>query len=308
MLAIQCCAPAGLHRQVDDVSQLQGGIHRYLEAFPDGGLFKGKNFVFDKRRALGPADAAAATVTGKCAYCTAAYDELSGARICTVCRDLVLVCEPCRAGTAELHCDEHRYLKHCYFTFLDHFDQAELVLQADGLRAVLAGIGPGGSRNKRRTMTKQKARVESRLQALVTGACTPQPRVARCRTCELPSTKCNGLCWGFWKESNGGDAAITVEPTEAAVSVAPGDVVRRGPGWGARYGQQDGGAGGAGEVLQVKGWGDANATDAVTVRWRQTGAENVYRWGVVLADGSRVYDVEHKHEAAAGSGGGKVPA
>lgn len=33
---------------VKDVYQLKGGIHRYMEAFPDGGFFKGKNFVFDK--------------------------------------------------------------------------------------------------------------------------------------------------------------------------------------------------------------------------------------------------------------------
>ncbi|GAB5037238.1 rhodanese-like domain-containing protein 6-like [Nannochloropsis oceanica] len=31
------------------VVQLQGGIQRYLEAFPDGGFFQGKNFVFDER-------------------------------------------------------------------------------------------------------------------------------------------------------------------------------------------------------------------------------------------------------------------
>jgi predicted sulfurtransferase len=29
--------------------QLFGGIQRYLEQFPDGGYFKGKNFVFDHR-------------------------------------------------------------------------------------------------------------------------------------------------------------------------------------------------------------------------------------------------------------------
>lgn len=28
---------------------VQGGIHRYLEEYPEGGLFKGKNFVFDGR-------------------------------------------------------------------------------------------------------------------------------------------------------------------------------------------------------------------------------------------------------------------
>ena len=33
----------------EDVTQLKGGIHRYLEAFEDGGHFGGKNFVFDRR-------------------------------------------------------------------------------------------------------------------------------------------------------------------------------------------------------------------------------------------------------------------
>jgi UPF0176 protein len=32
-----------------NVYQLQGGIHRYLEKYPDGGQFVGKNFVFDQR-------------------------------------------------------------------------------------------------------------------------------------------------------------------------------------------------------------------------------------------------------------------
>jgi len=35
-------------------SQLHGGIHKYLEEFPDGGSFKGKNFVFDSRVAMAP--------------------------------------------------------------------------------------------------------------------------------------------------------------------------------------------------------------------------------------------------------------
>jgi predicted sulfurtransferase len=33
----------------NNVYQLQGGIHRYLESYPDGGHFRGKNFVFDGR-------------------------------------------------------------------------------------------------------------------------------------------------------------------------------------------------------------------------------------------------------------------
>lgn len=34
-----------------EVFQLKGGIHKYLEEFPDG-FFKGKLFVFDERFAL----------------------------------------------------------------------------------------------------------------------------------------------------------------------------------------------------------------------------------------------------------------
>ena len=36
------------------MSQLEGGIHRYLEQYPDGGLFQGKNYVFDKRIITAP--------------------------------------------------------------------------------------------------------------------------------------------------------------------------------------------------------------------------------------------------------------
>ncbi|KAF0887567.1 hypothetical protein E2562_002288 [Oryza meyeriana var. granulata] len=36
----------------ENVFQLYGGIQRYLEQFPDGGYFEGKNFVFDHRLLL----------------------------------------------------------------------------------------------------------------------------------------------------------------------------------------------------------------------------------------------------------------
>ena len=110
--------------------QLEGGIHRYLEAFPDGGLFKGKNFVFDARVAVPPAgdgdgenkegeaarendDAdkdeddeedggAEEEVVGQCLDCRRPHDTFSGRVVCTVCRLPVLVCPACRddpAGT-----------------------------------------------------------------------------------------------------------------------------------------------------------------------------------------------------------------
>jgi predicted sulfurtransferase len=52
---------------VGDVSQLSGGIHRYLEAFPSGGLFRGKNFVFDARVTVAPPLAAAAAAAAAAA-------------------------------------------------------------------------------------------------------------------------------------------------------------------------------------------------------------------------------------------------
>ena len=42
----------GLGDTETEVFQLQGGIHRYLEALPEGGRFKGANFVFDKRQQM----------------------------------------------------------------------------------------------------------------------------------------------------------------------------------------------------------------------------------------------------------------
>ena len=36
------------------VHHLKGGIHRYLEQYPDGGFFCGANFVFDARRTVRP--------------------------------------------------------------------------------------------------------------------------------------------------------------------------------------------------------------------------------------------------------------
>ena len=52
-------ASALLKKEVDEngigeVYQLHGGIEKYLQTFPDGGFFRGKNFVFDKREAIGP--------------------------------------------------------------------------------------------------------------------------------------------------------------------------------------------------------------------------------------------------------------
>ena len=50
-------ASAFLKREMGDsvkgVYQLHGGIEKYLQTYPDGGFWEGKNFVFDKREAIG---------------------------------------------------------------------------------------------------------------------------------------------------------------------------------------------------------------------------------------------------------------
>ncbi len=104
--------------------QLHGGIHRYLEAYPNGGLFKGKNFVFDGRVAIGPAEAdedEVSLVIGQCIECQCSYDKYCGDRVCTVCRAALLVCDICLTKARfpdELHCMNHRYMiQHIIYSF-----------------------------------------------------------------------------------------------------------------------------------------------------------------------------------------------
>ncbi|XP_076996098.1 thiosulfate sulfurtransferase/rhodanese-like domain-containing protein 2 isoform X2 [Tamandua tetradactyla] len=73
-----------------EVFQLKGGIHKYLEAFPDG-FYKGKLFVFDERYAL----AYNSDVVSECSYCGAQWDQYN---LCSTpkCRQLVLTCPACQ--------------------------------------------------------------------------------------------------------------------------------------------------------------------------------------------------------------------
>jgi UPF0176 protein len=206
-------------RGVEDVSQLAGGIHRYLEQFPDGGHFKGKNFVFDQRIAVASQNT---TVVGRCVSCTAPYDELSGSRLCTVCRDLVLVCPACAQALPEYHCMGHQSWKDCYFSFLDQFDTQELQRQALELHQQWEAVctpagqhrksgGNGkvqkGNKNKRSTLQKQIKKVRAEIarrtaagaddSAQIRDAATAAGR--RCRTCGRSAADCDGNCFGFWR-------------------------------------------------------------------------------------------------------------
>ena len=65
-----------------------------MEAFPAGGFFAGKNFVFDERVTVGGGNAA---VLGRCLACAAPHDSYEPRVRCARCRMLVLVCPVCAA-------------------------------------------------------------------------------------------------------------------------------------------------------------------------------------------------------------------
>lgn len=73
-----------------EVFQLKGGIHKYLEEFPDG-FYKGKLFVFDERYAL----SYNSDIVSECSYCGAPWDQY---KLCSTpqCRQLVLACPSCQ--------------------------------------------------------------------------------------------------------------------------------------------------------------------------------------------------------------------
>ena len=80
----------------ENVVQLKGGIQRYLESFPEGGHYKGKNFVFDSRSSVSPRLVRPEDCTvGRCAGCGVPCDSYGLRARCGRCRLLLLLCEPC---------------------------------------------------------------------------------------------------------------------------------------------------------------------------------------------------------------------
>ncbi|NWS85167.1 TSTD2 protein, partial [Toxostoma redivivum] len=72
-----------------EVYQLKGGIHKYLEEFPDG-FYRGKLFVFDDRYAICSNE----DIISACRYCGVLWDQY---KLCSSqhCRQLVLTCPSC---------------------------------------------------------------------------------------------------------------------------------------------------------------------------------------------------------------------
>lgn len=92
-----------------EVYQLKGGIHKYLEQFPDG-FYRGKLFVFDERYAI----AFNKDVISECRYCGCPWDQY---QLCSTvfCCQLVLSCTTCRASGLTACCPvcQAKEQKHC---------------------------------------------------------------------------------------------------------------------------------------------------------------------------------------------------
>lgn len=67
--------------------------------------------------------------------------------------------------------------------------------------------------------------------------------------------------------------------------ISIGSRVRRGPDWKAAYGDQDGGRGRLGTVVELKSWRGSNETLGIRVRWDAGGAVNTYRWAIRVDEG-----------------------
>jgi predicted sulfurtransferase len=106
--------------QVEGVYQLKGGIENYLKTFKDGGFWRGKNFVFDKREAVGvenpegdggvirkqtnkqkfgkqsqSAKIDDKKLPSKCCVCGQSWDRYVGKKKCSTCGVPVLMCDKC---------------------------------------------------------------------------------------------------------------------------------------------------------------------------------------------------------------------
>lgn len=72
-----------------EVYQMDGGIHRYVEQYPDG-FFRGKNYVFDNRIAVRVND----DVIGTCALCARPCDDFNNC-LNAECNKHFVCCDAC---------------------------------------------------------------------------------------------------------------------------------------------------------------------------------------------------------------------
>jgi len=73
----------------DEVYQIKGGIHKYIEAYPDG-FFRGKNYVFDGRIATPVTN----DILAQCEHCQITYDDYTNC-FNAECNRQIIVCPQC---------------------------------------------------------------------------------------------------------------------------------------------------------------------------------------------------------------------
>lgn len=92
---IRCEKATALLKEVgfEDVYQLEGGIVKYLEKYPDG-HFRGKNFVFDSRMVTNVETPSGKVILSKCSYCKKSSDRYIDCSE-SKCHKLYLCCKAC---------------------------------------------------------------------------------------------------------------------------------------------------------------------------------------------------------------------
>lgn len=91
------------------VYQMEGGIHRYIEQYPNG-FFEGKNYVFDNRLVVKAND----TVLGLCSLCNNGEDEYTNC-LHAACNKHFICCAACLEtlkGMCSKDCYDLVYLHH----------------------------------------------------------------------------------------------------------------------------------------------------------------------------------------------------
>lgn len=78
-----------LKKVAKEVYQIKGGIHRYVEKYPNG-YFKGKNYVFDGRTALKVTE----DILANCVHCNIKFDAYTNC-INAECNKQIIVCPNC---------------------------------------------------------------------------------------------------------------------------------------------------------------------------------------------------------------------
>ncbi len=91
----------------DGVYHCRGGIERYIKTFPEGGFWKGKNYLFDRRMEQTPdvkdKSKVESDIDSKCCLCRVKWTTYRGQHKCnrSLCRVPVIVCDTCTKTATE---------------------------------------------------------------------------------------------------------------------------------------------------------------------------------------------------------------